>query len=334
MRRRILTISIACITMMTAVSHNAMAIELPDLGKLASDIATGVAETADNAGKAISDAADQVGEMATAAGQQIGVFASGFAANVNEVAAQWAENAGETADNVKKAFDEAGATIQVTAGDLGNATAEKAAELTATIQETAGDVMNTVNGTANMVIDQAGHVVDLAAVGADYVTTTAYNVMEIISQNGEKLMKLATDAVADIDLSDPANWEPAKEAIADAIVNAYEEGLISEEVIDADTMNVLVNIVFDSILYGYQYSNCQISLDEYTKAMSETIIREGLPTGVSYIADKLPVPFVGKLAKAVTTYLIALAYEDKPGDEITAEEEAVLEEALSEAVAK
>lgn len=243
MRRRILSIFIACITMLTVVSHNAMAIELPDLGKLASDIATGVAETADNAGKAISDAAGQVGEMATAAGKQIGDFASGFTANINEVATQWAENAGKTADNVKKALDDARATIQVTAVDLGNATAEKAAELTDTIQKTAGEAMNTVNGAANMVVDQAGHVVDLAAVGADYVTTTANNVMEIISQNGEKLMKLATDAVADIDLSDPANWEPAKEAIAEAIEIAYEKGEIDEKNIDQHTMDVLVGII-------------------------------------------------------------------------------------------
>lgn len=68
--------------------------------------------------------------------------------------------------------------------------------------------------------------------------------------------------------------------------------------------------------------------------MSEAIIREGLPTGVGYLTDRLHVPFVGDLAEVVTTYLISLAYEDKAGDEIVAEEEAALEEALSEAAAK
>jgi hypothetical protein len=82
-------------------------------------------------------------------------------------------------------------------------------------------------------------------------------------------------------------------------------------------------------MYGYQYKNEQITLGDYVSAMSEVLIREGLPTGVGFLVSILPInkiPHAESLAKEATIYLISKAYGDEPGNEIEAEEEALLED--------
>ena len=83
------------------------------------------------------------------------------------------------------------------------------------------------------------------------------------------------------------------------------------------------------MMYGYQYSNEQITLGQYVASMSEVLIREGLPTGVGFIVSRLPimVPHADKLARDATLYLISVAYGDKSGEEIEKEEDMVMEDA-------
>ena len=53
-----------------------------------------------------------------------------------------------------------------------------------------------------------------------------------------------------------------------------------------------------------------------------------MPAGVGFVVSLLPIskiPHAESMAKKATYYLIAKAYGDKPGDEIEAEEELLIE---------
>ena len=343
------------------ISQNAMAIKLPDIGKMASEAASGISEAAGQAGEAISDTAKQAGKtisdvagdagemVSEAAGQagkvlsdgaqgaasgisefasQAGEIASGFASQAGGVISEWGSHAGETADTLKQDLSDAGVKLKVSAQQLGNATVEKASGLTDKAGKTADDAIRAASGAADYVVDQAGHVVDLAAVGAGYVSSAAGEAFRILQDKGEVLMKIAEDAVADIDLSEPENWDEARVAVDAAIEKAYEYEILDKSKTDEETVRVVTSIIFGTMMYGYQYSNGLITLGEYTRYMSEMLIREGLPTGVGFIVAMLPIkaPYAESLAKDATYYLISVAYGDKSGEEIEAEEEALLAE--------
>ena len=354
MKRKASKLILSMILTFSMFSQNAMAIKLPDLGKMASDAASGIADVAgqagevisgaaDQAGKVISDAAGQAGEAiagavdqagkiasetgqnigktASGAAQQVGDLASGFASKAGELTSEWGHWAGETADGVKEKLSKAGVSIQTTAAELGNATADRASELTEAAGKTASKAVDAVKGAGDMVVDQAGHVVDLAAAGAAYVSEAAGFAFKVLQDQGAVLMQIAQDAVEDIDLSDEQNWDKAKAAIEDAIEKAYDTGIINEK-IDRETVQVITNIIFGTMMYTYQYSNGQITLGDYAGSMSEVIIREGLPTGVGFITDLLPTgPISGDIAREAAYYLISVAYGDDSGEEIEEEEE-------------
>ena len=359
--------SITAVIVMTALlSQEAVAgIKIPDIGKMASDAAAGISDAAGKAGEAISDTAGKAGEVisdtaqkagetiAGAAGQageaisgaaqsagkaasgaakQVSQIASGFASQAGDVVSGWGKQAGETADGIKENLAGAGVKIKDTAEQLGNATAEKVAALTDKAGKAADDAINAVSGAGDFVVDQAGHVVDLAAAGAGYVTAAAGGAMKELEEKGSVLMKIAEDAVADLDLSEPENWEAAKASVNDAIEKAYAEGILDDEKIDEETIQIVTSIVFGTMMYGYQYSNGQITLGEYAGNMSEVLIKEGLPTGVGFVVSLLPIkiPHADSIAKEATYYLISIAYGDKSGEEIEAEEEMLLDEVLEE----
>ena len=354
-------ISFVSILSVSIFSQNVMAITLPDFGKMASETMSGIADAADQAGEAISGAADQagkavsdaavqageaiteaadqmgkmaseakenIGNAASGAIQQVGDFASGFASEAGKLASQWGNWAGKTADEVKDNLTKAGVSIQVTASELGRATTDKASELTEAAGNAANNAIVAVKGASDMVVDQAGHVVDLAAAGASYVSDAADSALKNLQDNGTVLMQIAQNAVADIDLSNEQNWDKAKEVVATAIEKAYDTGVIKEKN-NRETVELITNIVFGTMMYTYQYSKGKITLGEYAGSMSEVIIREGLPTGVGFITDILPTgPISGDIAKEATYYLLAIAYEDDSGEEIEIQEEALLEEAI------
>ena len=339
MKRILVTVILTCM-----FSQDVMAgFKFPDVGKMASDAASGIAGAAgqagdaitgavEQAGDALSDAAQNIGKTASGAAKQIGDFATGFASQAGAVAAEWGQKAGETADGIKKNLSDAGVKVQVTATELGKATADKASELTEKAGKTADDAINAVTGAGNMVMDQAGHVVDLAAAGAGYVSSAAGNAFKVLQEEGEVLMEIAQEAVADIDLSDEQNWEEAKQKVETAIEKAYDTGVLKEDKVDKETVQIVTRITFGTLMYSYQYANKQITLGDYAGSMSEVIIKEGLPSGVGFIVKLLPikVPNADKMAKEATYYLISVAYGDKSGEEIEAEEDALLEEVLEE----
>ena len=323
------------------LSQGAMAFEIPDFGKIAEEAGSEIVDAAGNAGDTISDvvgeaeemASDIVGTVGDAAGQ-VSYIASGFASMAGEVLSEWGKYAGETADVVKEELTDAGVTIIVSAEELGNATAQKASELTETAGKTADDAIEAVSDAGEYVVDQAGHVVNLADIAADYVSSEATEAIEVLQKHGSLLMNLAENAVADIDLSGPQTWEVAQTAVDDAVNKAYEDGFIDREKISEETMRTVTSIVFGTLMYGYQYQNGIITLGEYTALMSEVLIREGVPAGVGFIVSLLPIskiPHAESMAKEATYYLISVAYGDKSGDEIKGEEESLLNEVIETA---
>lgn len=341
--RRMISGFIAMLLLTASVlSCEVMAIETPDLGELASEAASGfsdvvsdmsgavsgISETAGQAGELLSDMSKDAGLAVSGTMDQVGDVTSGFASKAHEVLAKWGKEAGETADDVKEQLSEAGVTVKESAKELGDATARKASELTKQAGEGVDDAIDAVSGTAGYVVDQAGHVVDLAAIGAEYVSDGAQDVLQALQEYGASLMKIAEDAAAEIDLSKPENWQMAQTAVYAAIDKAYAEGIIDHGAISEETMRTASRIVFAALIYGNQYQNEQITLGEYVSCMSEILIREGLPAGVAFLVRLLPIniPYAETMAKEIAYYLISLAYEDKPGDEIESEEETILKE--------
>lgn len=269
MKKRVSAILATLLICTSVFSQEVMAFELPDpseLGKLASEAASGIADAAGTAGGAIADAA----------------------------------------------------------GTAGGAIADAAG--------TADDAIGAVTDAGGFVVDRAGHVIDLAAVAADYVSSEATEALQVLQRYGTLLMNLAEAAVSGIDLSKEESWEEAKAAVDAAVDKAFDEGIIDREKVSEEAIQIATRIVFGALMYGYQYKNEQITLGDYVSAMSEVLIREGLPTGVGFLVSILPInkiPHAESLAKEATIYLISKAYGDEPGNEIEAEEEALLE-AVSE----
>ena len=265
MKKRVSAILATLLICTSVFSQEVMAFELPDpseLGKLASEAASGIADAAGTAGGAIADAA----------------------------------------------------------GTAGGAIADAAG--------TADDAIGAVTDAGGFVVDRAGHVIDLAAAAADYVSSEATEALQVLQRYGTLLMNLAEAAVSGIDLSKEESWEEAKAAVDAAVDKAFDEGIIDREKVSEEAIQIATRIVFGALMYGYQYKNEQITLGDYVSAMSEVLIREGLPTGVGFLVSILPInkiPHAESLAKEATIYLISKAYGDEPGNEIEAEEEALLE---------
>lgn len=365
MKKRVSAILATLLICTSVFSQEVMAFGLPDpseLGKLASEAASGIADaagtaggaiadaagtaggaiadTAGTAGGAIVDAAGQVGEAASdiagnvgdvvsSAAGQVSDVVSGFASRAGEVLSGWGAVAGETADSVKQKLSDAGVKVKTSAEELGSATAKKASKLTEQAGKTADDAIGAVTDAGGFVVDRAGHVIDLAAAAADYVSSEAAEALQVLQRYGTLLMNLAEAAVSGIDLSKEESWEEAKAAVDAAVDKAFDEGIIDREKVSEEAIQIATRIVFGALMYGYQYKNEQITLGDYVSAMSEVLIREGLPTGVGFLVSILPInkiPHAESLAKEATIYLISKAYGDEPGNEIEAEEEALLED--------
>ena len=190
--------------------------------------------------------------------------------------------------------------------------------------EAANGAAEAVSGAAGLVIDRTGQVIDMAAAGAGTVSEAAASAMQLLQEKGKTIMRLSQDAVAEIDLNDPQNWDEAKRAVEAVIEKAYEEGELGEG-IDKEAVEIVIRIVFGSLVYGTQYSSGVISLGSYAASMSEMIIKEGLPTGVGFLVSQLPfkIPLADYYAKEATIYLISKAYHDQTKTE--AETETVIE---------
>ena len=349
MKKRVSVLTAVLLLCVSVFSQGVMAIELPDpseLEKLASEAVSGIAEAAGGVGDTVADAAGQAKEAAadiaghvsdkvTGAADQVSDIASGFAESAGEVLSGWGRAAGETADSVKEKLADAGVKVKTSAQELGSATEQRALELTKQAGETADDAIETLSEAGDFVVDKTGHVIDLADVAADYVSSEAAEALQELQKNGPLFMSLAEAAVSGMDLSKENGWEAARSAVDAAVKKAYEEGLIDREKVSGETVRIVTDVVFGALMYGYQYKNEQITLDEYVSSMSEVLIREGLPAGVGLLVSVLPIgqiPYAEVMAKEATYYLIAKAYGDKPGDEIEAEEEYLLEEAETEAI--
>ena len=200
--------------------------------------------------------------------------------------------------------------------------------LTEKAGKAAEEAINAVSEASDYVLDQAGHVVNLAAAGGAYASSAALEAVQVLEKQGKTLVAITEDAVAGMDLSEQENWDQAKTAVDKALSEAFDEGILQTK--HEETIRILTRIVFGAMMYSYQYSNGYITLGEYVGGMSEVLIKEGLPTGVGFIISALPfVPGgTGWYAKQAAYYLIALAYGDKPGDEIEVEEESMFERVL------
>ena len=299
MKNRLIRIMMISTLSVSLISQNVMAGPgLPDIGELTSEAAEGIADAAGKAGELIS---------------------------------VWGEKAGETADQVKKSLSDAGVKIQNTASELGQATAGKAGELTDKAGDSVDKAIDAVKGAGDLVVDQAGHVVDLAAAGAGYISESALNAFRVLKEQGTILMGIAQEAAADIDLSDQQNWETAKSTVIEAVRHAYSTGILDGKY-DENTVQIVTNVIFGTMMYTAQYNNEAITLSEYAGSMSEMLIKEGLPAGVGFIVKLLVGNMstesagkqIGNIAKEVTYYLISQAYGDKSGEEIESEEEALM----------
>lgn len=258
-------------------------------GGIFEDVVEFVTEKAAEASKATQDAmnaaGETLGEFGTNVSEQIGTAVSdisdyfnGLGQNISDVAAQVAE----TAESISQDIADQSSSI-------------------------ADQALTSLDGAVNLVVDGAGNVVNRASEGVDEVTSSATEALDTITSKGAELIALTDAAIIGLNLTKPENIEKAHAAIDKAIENAYNKGLFGNDV-SLESIQIVKDIIFGTAVYGYQYSHGNITLPEYATLMSEIIIKEGLPTGVGYVASKLPVPGAGNLAKEATAFLVKVAF--------------------------
>ena len=118
-------------------------------------------------------------------------------------------------------------------------------ELTDKAGNVANDAIDAVSDAGNMVVDKAGHAVDLAAAGAGYVSSAAGTAYQILLEKGATLMQIAEDAVSDIDLADENNWVTARAAVDGAIEKAYAEGILSNDKVDKEVVRIVTSLYLE-----------------------------------------------------------------------------------------
>lgn len=267
-----------------------------------------VSSTATEAGKATQDAMNAAGEAL----EQFGTDVS----EQTEIAV----------NGIGDFFVDLGENITVVAGQVSEAAASVSQDVIDQSVIIADQALTGLNGAANVVIDSTGNIINMAAEGADVVSSAAQQAFDTIASQGEDLAALANDAVVGLDLTDPESVEKAREAIDKAFDDANEAGFF-EGKLSYDTIQIIKDVLFGTTVYGYQYANGIITLPEYSALMSKIIIKAGLPTGVGYLAGLLPIPGASFIAKEVTAFLIQVAYGE-------GEEEALYEDTTSLAEGK
>ena len=221
----------------------------------------------------------------------------------------------DRAEDISNGVD--GITDQV--GELADQASSLAGKVKDKASDTAGAAADKLTGAYDAVIDSAGHVVNRTKEGAIKVKDTVQEAIEVIEKNGAKIME-ATDKILDyMDLEKPENMLRARESVH-KIVNQLYDTHVLEGTISRDGLELAADIAFDTAVYGYLYSQEEISLEEYTSLMSDMIILKGVPAGVGYIAEKLPIPGSGHIAKEVATFIIEHAYKNGEEDKLVSDD--------------
>lgn len=316
-----ITMSLHCNAFPVAAAESESSETTETQGGLSGKIGDAFGFLSERAGEAAEAVQGAAGTVAEKAGE-LGVTASEKA---GEFGAAVSEQAGKAADAAGTFISNAGATMSGFAGDASETAAqlsEAASKVTKDVKEKAEEVaaqaMSTMSGAADVVVDQSGNIRNLAVEGAGVVADSAVQAYEVIRDKGSELMQIAQEAISKIDVSDPEALYSAKETIDKAVEESVEDGSLGVK-LSQETIQIVTDVVFWSAVYGIQYTNKQISLPEYASLMSGVIIRNGLPAGVGFVADRLPIPGVGNLAKTVTTLLIEAAYQNGQEEVLTEE---------------
>ena len=281
------------------------------IGGAASQAGEAISGVAGQAGEAIGGAASQAGAAIGGAASQAGDIALGFAANAGDVMKQWGENVSETSDAVKKTLEDAGLAITVEAAELSSSTMKKASDITNMAGDTVDGAIAAVSNAGDFVLDQAGHVVDMASIGIGNASREASQALDALQECGTQLVEIAGDAVDGLDLDNEAVWNQAELAIHKAVKNACEKNILPIR-LDEETITILSDILLVAVKGGYQCSRGRITLGDYTHGMSDVIIRNGIPAGVGTIAGLLTGGngTAMKLAREATFLIITSANSD------------------------
>lgn len=210
------------------------------------------------------------------------------------------DHAGQTAEDLLENASSA-------AGKLADDVASTSKDLSKKANEMADQAVSALGGAVDVVVDQAGNLRNLAVESAGKTAASAVEAYTIIRDQGEEMMDLVKEEVGEMDFTDPENNEKAMAAIDKALESAYDAGFFGDSV-DKAAIDIISDVIFGVNVYTYQYAKGTITLPEYAAVMSEMIIRKGLPTGVGFIADRLPIPGAGSVAKEVTALIITAAY--------------------------
>ena len=306
---------IAAILIASCLFYSAPAsVHAADILSNLSDVAQNALDSASDAVSDVKDSAsDKIGDVRDSAFNLAGSVKdspSDLAGKASDTFVGLAGKAGDAAAIVKDSLAKAGMSLKVSANDLKDATADTFDDLTESMSDTMDEVIDSVSDAKDIVIDSAGEIRDFAVDAKDAASENASEAIEFINDQGSEITEIAQKALEGVDLSDKRNIGNAKNLVLDAIEVAYKKGMLENPLnMDHGTLEVVASLVVAQSLYGYEYKHDIITLGEYASSMSEIIIREGVPCGVGFLADKLPLPGLGHLAKQATFYLIAKAYD-------------------------
>ena len=301
--RRTLALLLSAILLTTPV----FASDAADSDMAASDTTSTEEESNKGLFGIFGDAVDFVSSKATEAGEAVQEAAGAAGDALGELGANISERTEKAATDLGELFDDWGQDISEAAGQISEHAASVSQDIAEKSKDIADQALSTLDGAANVVVNGAGDLINMAAETAGLVPSEAKQVVDTIAAQGSDLIAMADEAVAGLDLEKPENAAKAKDAINKAIEDAYHTGFFGDN-FSPDALKIIKDIVSGITVYGYQYANGIITLPEYAVIMSRIIIRDGLPTGVGYLAGRLPIPGAGYIAKEVTELLIQAAY--------------------------
>ncbi len=248
---------------------------------------------------------------AAAAQTEPGEEEAGFFDDITDYVTERVEEINEKVNDLKDNASSVAGQVKDNASSLAGQVKDNASSLVGQVKEKASDTADTaissVSEAYNAAVDSAGNVINMATEKVSDVKDSVQEAVRVIEENGAEIMAAIEKVLDYMDLGEPQNMERARSAVEEIVTRLYDSGMLSDR-ISKEGLHTLADIVFATTVYGYLYNKGEITLQEYTSLMSEILIKEGVPAGVGFIAEKLPIPGGGAIAKKVVSYLISSVY--------------------------
>ena len=227
-----------------------------------------------------------------------------YVKQIPEIVSKLPENTKKTVKHIQETLAAAGINIQISAKEMGEFTMEKLSSL----GEWSGKVADLFSEAAGYVMDASGNVIDMAAYQAKQMGDTVYGAYKTLTEKVKSILTIINFVMTTFDLTKEENVKIARSYVEKAITQAYKSGTFGTFVSLA-SVQMAARMIFDTVVYVYQFQQGQSTLHELVSNVSTMIIREMVPIGVGKIIGLTNLPKSEELARSVSTYVVSIATE-------------------------